>query len=284
MASAGLSVGATRPRRLFSDERIRANGITLHASVGGRGPAILLAHGMWCHQGMFTAVAEVLAQRHTVVNLDLRGHGASDVPETPYGIADLASDYVAVLDRFDLEHAFIAGFSMGGMAALPFALAHADRLRGLILMCTTASAEHLVRKAQIGGLQRLIQAVSPGEWLTGPAAAAMFTPGFRRKRPDAVAAWKRQVANMSRRALIQALEAIAARPSLVDRLAEITVPTLIVGGDQDGVAHPRESRKMRDVLPRGRLRVIAGVGHAVPIEKPEVTATLIRRFIEDVVD
>lgn len=255
---------------------IQASGLELYVEDRGEGPAILLAHGMWCDAGMFDRVATDLARDHRVLVPDLRAHGRSTVPDRPWRIADVADDLAALLDQLEVPRVTLLGFSMGGMAAADFAVRFRQRLSALALVGTSAAAEELVRVAEIRALARLIKLTGPPRFLAHEAARATFSPAFRKRSTTQVARWQNVVRAMSGPALAQALWAVASRPSLLERLAEVRVPTLVVAGGADRVMKPRWSTAMHRHLPRSRLVLYPGTGHAVPIERPAELAALVR--------
>jgi 3-oxoadipate enol-lactonase len=251
-------------------------GLELFVEDRGRGPVVLLAHGMWCDGGMFDELADNLARDHRVLIPDLRGHGRSDVPESPWTIHDLAGDLGSILTKLEVPRLTLLGFSMGGMAAVDFALRYGKRLDGLVLVGTSAAAEELLRRAEIRALVRLIRLAGQGRYLAHEASRATFSARFRKVHPAALARWESGVRAMSDTALIQALQAVANRPSLLSRLGEIDVPALVVTGGADRVLKPRWSQAMHRNLRRSRLISYPGVGHAVPIERPAEVAALVR--------
>jgi len=242
----------------------------------GAGPVVLLAHGMWCDAGMFAQLRAELARDHRVLVPDLRGHGRSDVPPSPWSIADLADDLFAIAEQLSLQKFILAGFSMGGMAAVDFAIRHGDRLNGLALLGTSAASEEFVRIAEIKALAKLIEIAGPPKFLAHEAARNAFSPGFRKRDPGEVTRWESVVRAMPRPALVQALRAVARRPSLLEQLGEVQTPTLIVSGTADKVLRPRWSAAMHRRLLHSRLVCYPGVGHAVPTERPMDVAALIR--------
>lgn len=242
----------------------------------GEGPAVLLAHGMWCDAGMFAALSAELARDHRVLVPDLRGHGRSDVPAAPWTIADLADDLYAILQQLNIPKVFLAGFSMGGMAAVHFAVGHRGRLRGLALIGTSAAEEEFVRAAEIKTLAKIINIAGPPKFLAREASRNMFSAKFRERNAVEVNRWESVVRAMRAPALVQALRAVGGRPSLLEQLGEVETPTVIITGEADKVLRPRWSGAMHRRLPRSRLVSYPGVGHAVPTERPMEVATLIR--------
>ena len=129
---------------------------------------------------MFDRLAEDLARDHRVLVPDLRGHGRSAVPQSPWRIADLADDLTVLLDDSRVPRVTLLGFSMGGMAAVDFALRYGSRLEGLALVGTSAAAEDLVRIAEIRTLGRIIQLAGQPPFLAREASRAAFSPAFRK--------------------------------------------------------------------------------------------------------
>lgn len=123
----------TPPQDSFLD----SDGVRIRYVVRGSGPAVVLVHGFmvnteinWVGPG----ILDSLANRFTVVALDLRGHGASDKPHDPaaYGTA-FVDDIVHVLDHLEIERAHIVGYSMGALIALNLLAAHPERVASAVL-------------------------------------------------------------------------------------------------------------------------------------------------------
>lgn len=255
---------------------ITVQGLELLVEDQGTGPVVLLAHGMWCDAGMFAALVRELSRDHRVLVPDLRGHGRSTVPDRQWQIADLATDLVALLDALSVPRVLLGGFSMGGMAAAEFALHYPDRLTGLAFMGTSAASEEWIRIAEIRALARLIKLAGRPKFLGHEAARTTFSPAFRRDHPEEVERWVHTVHAMSRTALIHALNAVGSRPSLLERLEGLEVPTVILTGKADKVMNPKWSQAMARRLPRAWLASWEGAGHAIPMERPVEVAAWIR--------
>lgn len=257
---------------------VSVRGLELFLEELGEGPPILLAHGMWCDGSMFARLATELARDHRVLVPDLRGHGRTTAPEGEWQITDLADDLVALLDRLGIGRVTLLGFSMGGMAAVDLALRFPKRLEALALVGTSAAAEERIRVMEIRALTKLIQLTGQSGYLVREAARSTFSTAFRKSNPAAVARWESSVRSMENRALIQALRAVASRPSLLERLDEIAVPAVVVAGGVDRVVKPRWSQAMHRRLRRSKLVIYPKAGHAVPTERPVEMAALLRKL------
>jgi len=272
------------PRSTAPVERwVKAGDIKLFVTDEGEGEPVVLGHGMWCTGRMFSGLARALSPYYRLITVDLRAHGRSGVPSDNWSVGDVGEDYRRVLDALGIERAVMAGYSMGGMGALHFALAHPDRLRGLVLICTTAAAETPVRRVQIAALAGLVTAVGAPDLVTEDAAARTFGRTFQRAYPEVVDQWRAGIGAMSRKALVQALRAVSFRPSLTQRLPEIRIPALILAGGRDRIAPAKDSVTMAKRLPHARLQVVRGASHGLPIERARNVAALIRHFVRDLV-
>ncbi len=258
---------------------LAVRGLTLCVDDWGAGPPVLLAHGMWCDAGMFTALARLLAPRARVLVPDLRAHGRSEVPEGNWTVGDVADDLAAILDQLGIGPVVLAGFSMGGMAAVEFALRYPTRLAGLVLIGTSASAEGVFRTLQIRSLARIIDLTGPARFLPSEASQATFSAAFRRAHPEEIRRWESVVRAMPRRALSQALRAVERRRHLLDEIHQIASPVAVIAGGADAVVRPRLSEKIHRRIPGSTLMILPGVGHAVPTERPDEVARAIESFL-----
>src|SRR2546426_1164680 len=114
----------------------------LHVEVEGSGPVVVLGHGFGGSARNFLPQARALQTRYRVVRFDARGHARSGAPDDPRanGPEAFVGDLARVLDRVGAERAVVGGLSMGAGVALRFALAHPDRVDGLVLAGFPADA------------------------------------------------------------------------------------------------------------------------------------------------
>ena len=115
---------------------IELNGATLAYDDLGDGTAVVLLHAGIADRRMWRGQLAALAGRHRVLNLDLRGYGESNLPESPFAHHD---DVVGLLDALGIERAALVGCSFGGSVAIDTALAHPDRVAALALFGSAVS-------------------------------------------------------------------------------------------------------------------------------------------------
>ena len=234
--------------------------------VRGRGPALLLSHGVIESWRSWAEVAEALEDRFTVVSLDGRGRGETPAPG-PFTYADLAADVEDLVQHLGLAAFFHAGHSMGGRVALEHALRFPGRVRGLAVVSARAEAPDAAGRARLRQLAAVARERGPGE-----AIGLWSSPGDpHHGRVRAISA-----ANPAEGTAL-ALEAIAAAGSLLERLGEIEVPTLVVAGDRDA-AYVRSAELMARAIPGARLHLLEGIGHFPNLEAPAELAALLAGF------
>lgn len=258
---------------------IQSDGIRFYAYERGAGFPILMVHGMWCDHQAFDDVVTGLGGGYRTVCPDLRGHGRSETPARDWTVVDLAHDLARTLDTLEIDAAVVAGHSLGGMAALQMALRYPDRLRGLVLLSTSAEAEKPERRSQLGLLALTINMWGMNNWLAGRVANGFFSAAFARRFPAKVKAWRKDVLAMDKRALLQALEAVQDRPSVWDRLEDIAMPALVMGTREDPIADPARTAAMARRLRKAELVMLPGGGHALPMEHPRELTQALRRCI-----
>jgi 3-oxoadipate enol-lactonase len=246
-------------------------------TAGNDGPTpILLMHALCMDRHYWRAVAPVLATRAPVIAYDLRSHGLAGGGSLPTSLDQLADDAAELLDRLDVERADVYGASYGGAIAQHLALRHPGRVRGLALIATGAKFPRDELRARAANAERDGMAAQVPESLARwflPDTVAHNTWGVRYARArllrarveDWAASW-RTMADLD----------------TVDRLAEITAPTLVVSGDQDLSSTPELMNQLAQGLPNGRLASMSPGTHMMVLEQPEVLAQHLMSFRAEV--
>ena len=259
--------------------RIEVGEGTLYVAEHGVGKAVLLGHSLLADGSMFSHQVAELSQDHRVLNVDLRGHGRSFVPDSAYDVEDLAGDYGRVLDALGVERAVIVGLSLGAMAAMQYALDEPKRVAGLVLMDTKADGDELWRRFRRRVLGVLVLCLGPRLVFFRRAAPILFGSTFRRVHRSRVEAWLERMTRLRPEAVYRAIDMLSRRRPVHERLHELDVPTLVVVGEEDEGTPLTCARVIADGIAGARLEVIASAGHLSTIEQPEATTRAIRRFL-----
>jgi len=265
--------------------RVQAGSIAMHYERRGSGAPLVLIMGFGGSGAMWDgAFIDLLATSYDVIVPDNRGTGQSEKADEPIELRTLADDIANLLDALGIARAHVFGVSMGGMIAQEFALAHPQRLLGLVLGCTNCGGTDTV-PAEPEVVQLLLpqKGMAPRDVIQR-TYQAMVTP-------ETIARETAFLDDMAARMLAHAtpvfvfrrqMEAIQ-RFNLCDRLHEIAAPTLVLTGDRDRLVPPQNSQRLAAAIPNARLEVIHGAAHNFFWEAREQTARLVTAFLANAV-
>lgn len=257
-----------------------SGGVRIAYEATGAGPPLVLVHGLGYARWGWEPVAPRLAEDFTVVALDNRGIGASDVPPGPYSTRALAADVVAVLDAAGVERAHVVGTSLGGMAAQELALGWPERVDRLVLASTTPGGDMAFPLPE-----RTLALMAEAPSLDPDVALRRFVENALAhrtvtERPELVRRiHERRLSFPPDPAGWQAQAAAGAAHDAFGRLARIRAQTLVLHGADDGVVDPRNAELLERGIPGARRLVFEGAGHLLPWEEPERFAGVVRDFL-----
>ena len=243
----------------------------------GSGLPVVFLHAFPLNRTMWDPQVGALVAECRCIPIDLRGFGESAVAP-PYSMERYADDVIGVLDVLQIERAVIAGLSMGGYVAFDLWRRHRDRVRGLVLADTRATAD------DPAGVERRRELIHLAGTQGSTAVANMQIAGLvgrttREKRPDIYDATHRVMAQSEAEGIVGALEAMIARPDSTPLLGGIDVPTLVVGGEEDAITPPKTIRALHQAIPGSRLEIIAQAGHLSNVERPAAFNTIMSEFL-----
>ncbi len=244
----------------------------------GRGDPLVLIHGLGDDHRAWRKVLPRLALHRRVLLYDLRGHGLSTVGEPAGTLDQLAGDLIALLDRLDLERVDVCGFSLGGTIVMRVAMDHPERVRKLLPVATSSR----VGRAAASWYEERADMVRSSNPVL-PQTLEQDTRDVYANAPDEFAdGWLiRSQSTADPRGYGNACQAMArlnAEP-LDPELSRISAPTLVVAGDRDQHCPPKAAESIVGGIPGARLEVIRGVGHPIPVERPDELATLMLEFL-----
>ncbi len=250
----------------------------IHYRLDGKGPTITFIHGVGSYLESWDGVIAAMGPGFRTLQYDLRGHGHSAKVPGPYALVDFVDDLVDLLDHLDIETTILAGFSLGGLIAQGFALAHPQRIQKLILVSTIAGRteeerQRVQRRAQIlaeeGALSHLAEAVD--RW---------FTADFIIAHPEVLEERRRRSLNNDPGCYAAAYRVLADN-DLADRLHQITAPTLVVTGEKDIGSTPRMANVIAKRVPNSQLHIFPRLKHSVLPEAPDQVGQQIRDFLNE---
>lgn len=235
--------------------------VELAHEAWGAGPTLVFLHAFPLGRRMWLGELEAFSPSCHSVAIDLRGFGESPLGPGSYGMDDLASDVVALLDRLAVESAVVVGLSMGGYVALALAEHHAERLAGLVLADTRAGPDSEDgRRVRDQAIQQLREE-GPQGYLEATARKLLRPGAGEGLVARVLALCERRVESLT-----SALAALRDRPDRRAVLPRIHCPTLVVVGAQDTVTPPSESQAMAAAIPGARLVELPQAGHLSNLE------------------
>lgn len=241
---------------------------------------LVLLHAFPLDATMYEAVTDEFDR--DLVTPDLPGFGGTPLLDAEPSMDAFADHLARQLDAEGLDRVVIGGTSMGGYVAMAFCRRHADRVAGLALIDTKATADP---EAAADGRRAMAAAMVDGD-TTQPLLDNVFPKLLgvttTRDRPDVVQRVRDWVTGADPKAAAYAQRAMATRPDSVETLAELTVPSLVVVGEEDVLSPPTDAAVMASALPGAVVVEIPGVGHLTPVEAPHYVAEALSELVQRV--
>lgn len=275
----------------FALHHVTINGLKIGYRQAGSGPVIVLIHGLASSSATWRSVVPRLAARHTVLAMDLLGHGESAKPRGDYSLGAHASSIRDVMIALGIEQATFVGHSFGGGIAMQLAYQFPERCHRLVLVAS-------------GGLGREVtpwlRAVAlPGSELVLPlvlsarihrALRAVGAPfarmglRFDGAKSEMWDNYARLTTRAGRQAFLstvrEVIDLAGQRVSANDRLyLAAAIPTLIVWGDRDTVIPVSHGRAAHQAVPGSRLEILEGSGHFLPAQDGDRLSAVIADFL-----
>jgi pimeloyl-ACP methyl ester carboxylesterase len=251
----------------------------------GSGPTVLMLHGIGGGHRAFAPQVEALANAgYRAVAWDMPGYGRS-APIEPYTFKGLAQSAIDLIDALRCDSVTLIGHSMGGMVAQELIARRPDRVNRLVLCGTSAAFGKRTdgRLAEGWAQQFVAQRTAPldagqtMEQMAQKLIPQMVGPGAL---PEGLRLAEFCMGNVPPSTYRRALDALVT----FDRqhaLADIRVPTLLIGGEFDRVAAPAVMQQMAATIPLARYTELAGMGHLMNLEAPEAFDQLLLDFLRE---
>ncbi|HYW51180.1 MAG TPA: alpha/beta fold hydrolase [Gemmatimonadaceae bacterium] len=260
-----------------------SHGILSWDDIGSHRAAltIVLLHGFPHDRSLWSAQAAAHESAFPDVRLlipDLPGFGRSAPLPMP-SVDGFADALEPLLDAADVEQAVIGGLSMGGYVAFAFWRRHAARVRALMLLDTKAGADSETAKEGRRELIATVQRDGPGA-ITAGLVSAQLGNSTRATNPSLVERTEVMMRRAPAIGITGTATALMERIDSTPTLDTITVPTLVIVGDEDTVTPPSDALEMSAGIRGARLVTIPGAGHLAPLEQPAIVNAAIGEFLD----
>jgi len=252
------------------------NGVALrYVRADGDRVPVILVHGWCCDHTFFQPQFDALAHRgHTVVAVDLRGHGSSDSPDQAYPISAFSDDLAWLAAELDLEKPIVVGHSMGGVAAFDLAVRHPG-LASAVVMIDSPVTRPPASRAK---MPAFIQTLKDGDHrtaITGYVEQALFLPTDDKARCAAILD---RMLRTQRHVMVAALQGLydfdpgqaAGRP---------LPPALFIAANARPLS---EIPRLLDLAPQTQFGQTVGSGHFCPLEVPDQINAMLARFVRNI--
>ncbi|HUM15126.1 MAG TPA: alpha/beta fold hydrolase [Candidatus Nitrosotalea sp.] len=262
-----------------------SDGVRIYYESHGDGDPILLAYGIGGNAGMWRPNVHALSARNRLILWEPRGHARSESPTDPTRVTfgHWVLDLHDLLGHLGLDRAIVGGLSLGGGIATRFTLAHPERVRALVVVDSSSavglplSVDNLVMRARSikvtleGGMDAMAEfAISSNPNVSG---RLKLDPGARQEIFD----YYRMLTPIG---YANALRALLQMDYITERLPDISVPTLLVCGDEDPSLQPM--RVMEKKVKQARFVLLSPAGHFANRDQPEAFNRAVLEFLDEI--
>jgi pimeloyl-ACP methyl ester carboxylesterase len=254
--------------------------LALHAAETGKGPPLVILHGLFGSGGNWTTVARRLAATHRVIVADLRNHGASPHAE-PMDYPSMAADVAALIEARAGGRAAVIGHSMGGKVAMWLTLTRPALVERLVVVDVAPVSYRPTLRAYAAamravplraGMRRAEADAALAPAVADPAERAFLVQNLRFDA-DSAPEWR-----LNLRTIEAAVPTISAFPDPADG-ARYDGPVLVVSGERSGYVRAGHHATTLRLFPRAAFVVVPGAGHWVHAEAPEPFLRAVEPFL-----
>ena len=248
--------------------------------IQGQGPSLVLLHPFPANHKFWTPAAALLSARYQLIMPDLRGHGPTVPGDGPATMEKHAADLLHVCDAVGVKRAMFMGVSIGGYIMFEFWRRHRERVQALILCDTKGQAD--TPEGRANRLQSAEDVLKRGpDAFLDEMVQKLLGASTKSQRPDLVAAARKMLGESTPAGIAAVQRGMAERPDSVTTLKTITVPTLIMVGEEDTLTPVADAELMRQHIKNSRLQTVPRAGHYAPFEQHEFVVGKVRRFLEE---
>lgn len=254
------------------------NNINLFVKDEGSGePVLIFLHFWGGSSATWSGVTAILKNGFRCISYDHRGWGKSDKPESGYSIRELANDTLNLISELNLQDYILVGHSMGGKIAQYIAAQKPAGLKKLILVAPSPSVSTVLPPEMLDGMRNAYRSL---EGINGTIDNVFKASDISLELREQLIASIQSHNNQSRLGWTN----IALPEDVSEGVDKISVPTLIIAGENDIVDPPqRLEAEVKSLIPGSEMVTVNGVGHLIMLQKPETLAAYIKAFSKSIV-
>lgn len=236
---------------------------------------VVLLHAFPLDSRMWDGLRPALGSR--LITPDLPGFGSAPPVASP-SLDEAAKAVLASLDELGVSRAVFGGCSMGGYVAMAVLRVAPERVSGLVLVNTKASADSPEARENRFAMAERVEAEGTG-WLPDAMLTTLLGETTLARRPGVEARLRSLIGEQPAASVAWAQRAMAGRPSSVESLRGARVPGLVVRGAEDALIPAEEAAAMASAVAGSELVELGGVGHLAPLEAPDEVAAVLTRWL-----
>jgi pimeloyl-ACP methyl ester carboxylesterase len=241
-------------------------------------PVVVFLNGTMLTTVYWKPQADSLKDRFRVILYDARGQGKSDLGERGLSLGGHVEDFGGLLDHLGVENAHLVGLSHGAQVEVAYAAQSPERVQRLVLCSVSAApssrARLIVRSwletLEVSGLEAMVRAALP----------VVFGEDFLRHQERILDTMvKAIVKRNTKEALFAQLQAMTIYSPPSEMAPKIRMPCLVISGSDDPIVTEEGARKLAELC-NGTHEHLAGIGHSIPSEAPELFGKMVKEFLE----
>jgi pimeloyl-ACP methyl ester carboxylesterase len=255
------------------------NNLHIHYNEYGHGEPMILVHGFPFSSAMWNAQVEYFSKHVRVITYDIRGHGESEIGDGQFFLEDFVEDFFALLDVLRCETVIAVGLSMGGYILLRAYEQSPARFRALVLCDTKSEADSNEVKLKRAIQAKEVKTRGVKNFADGFLKAVLTDKTFS-ENAQAVELIRNIMLRTSSVSIAGTLLALASRTDTTHVLSSITIPTLLLVGENDSITTVSAMQAMKEKIPNAQWKILSNAGHLSNIENPSEFNFALETFLQ----
>ena len=237
---------------------------------------IVFVHGVGADHESWSQVFKYIDSGYRILNIDIRGHGKSCKRPFDYSVESFSDDLNEIINALHIHKCHLVGFSLGGLIAQQFSLDYSSCLLSLVILSSIAGRTEK-EKQRVIQRAKLLEREGALEHLSS-AAERWFTSDFMKNNPE-VMEWRRRKSLQNDPVCYSKAYKVLAETDLLNRLHNISVPTIAITGENDAGSPPHMSKSIANTVQNGHYKILPDLKHSILLEAPELVAREINKFV-----